>query len=356
MLDLRITRILLWLVAIGATVYLIERLAIVTELLAGPIVMFTCAWLVALIIEPVFVALHTLRLPRMWSVVSVYVLLVGIIVVLVIAVIPVITTQVDGFVQNLPAGIAQLRDSFMALQVNLERIGVQSDMRNEVRVEALLSQFGSLGPTALQQSLGVAGGIAQVIFDVLIVLILSFYMALDGQRLFHKMVLLCPAAWRDEVETFGQIMTNTFGGFMRTQILSSFVYSLINAIVMRLFDLPSITLVTLIVAIALMIPVVGGMIALIPSVLIIGLNQPQSLVPYLIIMIAVQQVLFNVILPRIMGRAVGLHPLLVFAALLIGGAVAGPWGVLFGIPLAGVAAAIAHYVYARTQQVQIDQR
>jgi predicted PurR-regulated permease PerM len=347
--SLRITRILLWLVAIGATVYLIERLAVVTELLAGPIVMFTCAWLVALIIEPVFVALHTLRLPRMWAVVSVYLCLVGIIVVLVIAVIPVITTQVDGFVQNLPAGIDLFRDAFATLHMQLERIGLQSDMRNQLRVEALLGQLGSLGPTAVQQSLGVAGGIAQVLFDIFIVLILSFYMALDGQQLFRKMVALCPADWRDEVETFGQIMTNTFGGFMRTQILSSFVYSLINAIVMRLFDLPSITLVTVIVAIALMIPVVGGMIALIPSVLIIMLNQPQALVPYVIIMIAVQQVLFNVVLPRIMGRAVGLHPLLVFAALLIGGAVAGPWGVLFGIPLAGVAAAIANYVYVRAQ-------
>jgi predicted PurR-regulated permease PerM len=348
--DLRITRIVLWLVAVGIVVYLIDRLAVVIERVAGPLVLFTCAWLIALIIEPVIATLQNARLARTWSVGVVYLVLVGIIVVLVIAVIPVITTQIDGFVQNLPAGIDQLRISFATVQLQLERVGIQSDIRNVLRVEALLTQFGSLGPTAVQQSLGVAGGIAQVMFDILIVMILSFYMALDGRTLFGNLVRLCPLDWRDEVEMFGQIMTNTFGGFMRTQLLSSLVYSAINAVVMRIFDLPSITLVTLIVAIALMIPVVGGMIALIPSVLIIVLNQPQTLIPYIIIMLVVQQVLFNVMLPRIMGRAVGLHPLLVFAGLLIGGAVAGPWGVLFGIPLVGVAAGIANYVYARSQR------
>lgn len=348
------TRIVLWLGAIGASIYLFERLAMVTALLAGPILMFMCAWLIALIIEPLFVALGTMRLPRVWSVLLVYALLMCVIVVLVIAGIPVISDQVDGFVQNVPAGIDFVWQSMAALQQQLERVGIQSDMQSLMRSEALLNQFGSLGPTALQQSLGVAGGIAQLLFDVFVVLILSFYMALDGQALFRKFVLLCPVDWRDEVETFGRIMTQTFGGFMRTQLFSAFVYSGVNAIVMMLLGLPSITLVTLVVAVALMIPVVGGLIAFVPPVLILVVNQPESIGLYLVIMVLVQQVLFNVILPRIMGKAVGLHPLLVFAALLIGSVVAGPWGVLFGIPLAGVAAAVINYVYVRRQSLAGD--
>lgn len=349
MRDLRITRIVLWLVATAVAIYLVERLAVVTELLAGPIVMFACAWLIALTIEPVFVLLQTMRVSRRWSVSLVYGLLLTVIVVLVVGVIPVISVQVDGFVQTVPAGVAQIQQVLTTIQGDLARIGLQSDMQNMLRIEALLTQFGSFGPAAVQQSLGVAGGVAQVLFDVCIVLILSFYMALDGQTLFRKIVVLWPTEWRDEVEAFGRIMTMTFGGFMRTQLLSSLVYSVINAIVMRLFDVPSITLVTVIVAVALMLPVVGGMIALIPPVLIMMLNQPQHLIAYLVIMVVVQQLLFNIVVPRIMGRAVGLHPLLVFAALLIGGSIAGPWGVLFGIPLAGVLAAVTQYVYARMQ-------
>ena len=354
MSGLRITRISLWLIAISATIYIFERLAVVTELLAGPIVMFMCAWLIALVIDPVFGILGQMRIPRVWSVLLVYSLLVSVIVVLIFGGVPVIYNQVDSVVQNIPAGLDYVWQSLVMLQRHFERVGIQSDIQDVFGSEALLNQFGTLGPTALQQSLGVAGGIAQVLFDVFIVLILSFYMALDGHALFRKVVMICPIEWRDELEIFGRIMTQTFGGFMRTQLFSSFVYSCVNAIVMVLFGLPSITLVTLVVAVALMIPVVGGMIALIPPVLILVLNQPQSIGVYLVIMVVVQQVLFNVILPRIMGKAVGLHPLLVFAALLIGGVVAGPWGVLFGIPLAGVVAAVTNYVYVRSHPMPVD--
>lgn len=349
MLDLRMMHFVLWLIAIAIAVYLVERLAVITELLAGPIVMFTCAWLISLTIEPLFVMVQMTRMTRRWSVSLVYGLLVTIIVVLVLGGIPIISVQVDGFVQNVSAAVALIPQLLMAIQGYLLRLGWQSDMQSLVRIEALITQLGGLGPLAFQQSLGVAGGVAQLLFDVCIVLILSFYMALDGQMLFSRMVALWPAEWRDEVEAFGHIMTSTFGGFMRTQLLSSLVYAVINAVVMRLFDMPSIALVTVIVAAALMLPVIGGMIALIPPVLIMILNQPQYVIVYLVIMVVVQQILFNVVLPRIMGRAVGLHPLLVFAALLVGGSIAGPWGVLFGIPLAGVIAAVANYAYARTQ-------
>ncbi len=347
MSSFRILRISLWLIAICAFMYISAQLSVVTERLAGPILMFTSAWLIALVIDPVFVVLSNIRIPRVWSVPLVYALLISVIVVVIIAVIPVIYNQIDGFVQNIPAGVALARQSLIALQRQFERFGIQSDMQSFFRSEVLLDQFGMFGPTALQQSIGVAGGIAQVLFDVVVVLMLSFYMALDGQALFRKFVMLCPANWRDEVETFGRIMTQTFGGFMRTQLFSSLVYSCVNAIVMMLFGLPSITLATLIVAVALMIPVVGGVVALIPPVLILVLNQPQSIGVYLVTMVIVQQILFNIVLPRMMGKVVGLHPLLVFAALLIGSAVAGPWGVLLGIPLAGVVASITNYVYVR---------
>jgi len=53
------------------------------------------------------------------------------------------------------------------------------------------------------------------------------------------------------------------------------------------------------------------------------------------------------IMPRLMGRIVGLHPLLVFAAILVGATVAGGWDILFGIPIAGVVASVLQFIYSR---------
>ena len=143
---------------------------------------------------------------------------------------------------------------------------------------------------------------------------------------------------------------------MRAQILSSLLYAILNAIVMAIFGLNSITLTTIIVSIVVIVPLVGGAAALIPPIIVAGVNKPGIIIPFVIVMLVVQQVLFNMILPRILGRIVGLHPLLVFAALLIGSVIAGPWGILFGIPLAGVAASIAYYFYMRNVSTEIAQK
>jgi len=125
----------------------------------------------------------------------------------------------------------------------------------------------------------------------------------------------------------------------------------VNALVMAVFGLNSITLTSFIISIVVMVPLIGGAAALIPPIVVASISQPDSIIPFVVIMLVVQQVLFNMVLPRIVGRIVGLHPLLVFAALLIGSVVAGPWGILFGIPLAGVTASIASYFRVRNQVI-----
>lgn len=348
----RLSNTALWLVIIALALFLVEQLAGVTALLASPILMFAIAWLIALIVEPIFGWAERIRIPRSWAVPMVYTALASSIVTGVIALIPIMYDQINRLLLALPMGLNIVWASLEGLQNQLRAIGIQSDIQAIIRIESLLSQFGNLGSTALQQSLELAGGIAQVLFEIIIVFILSFYMAYDRAQLFERIVRVCPPDWRDEAEAFGNIIVQTFGGYMRAQIAISLMYACVNALVMAILGINSITLVTVIVSVLLLIPVVGGPIALIPPVLIALIDAPERIVLFVIIMLIVQQILFNVVVPRMVGRVVGLHPLLVFAALLIGSAVAGAWGILFGIPLAGVAAAITNYLSVRAEQPQ----
>ncbi len=345
----RLSNAALWLVIIALALFLVEQLAGVTALLASPILMFAIAWLIALIVEPIFGWAEHVRIPRSWAVPIVYLALASIIVTGVIALIPIIYDQINRLLLALPTGLTIVWASLEHLQHQLHTIGIQSDIQAVIRVESLFSQFGNLGSAALQQSLELAGGVAQVLFEIIIVFILSFYMAYDRSRLFERIIRLCPPDWRDEAEAFGNIIVQTFGGYMRAQIAISLMYAIVNAIVMALLGINSITLVTVIVSVLLLIPVVGGPIALIPPVLIALIDAPERIVVFVVVMLVVQQILFNVVVPRLIGRVIGLHPLLVFAALLIGSAVAGAWGILFGIPLAGVAAAITNYMTVRAE-------
>ncbi len=345
----RLINITLWLAVIGIGVFLIERFAVVTELLATPLLMFIIAWLLALIIEPLYDLLEQLRIARSVAVPFIYVVLLTLLTVAIFAFIPVTYTQLNLLVTNLPALLKFVTIFFADIEVQLGRFGLYTDISAVFRPEAIAAQLGTLGGSAIQQSLGVAGGIASIAFNIVIVLILSYYMAVDGPALYSRLLSLCPPDWQPEARTFGNIISQTFGGYMRAQILSSLLYAILNAVVMAAFGLNSITLTTVIVSIVVMVPLIGGAAALIPPIVVAGINKPEIIIPFVIVMLVVQQILFNMILPRIVGRIVGLHPLLVFAALLIGSVVAGPWGILFGIPLAGVAASIANYFYHRNQ-------
>lgn len=345
----RLTAVALWFAIIGIGVYLIERLATITERLATPLLMFVIAWLVALVIEPLTEWLARYHIARKYSVPLIYVVLLTLLTIAVFALIPITYTQLNALVSNVPVLLTSVVDFLAELDTQLRKFGWRADLVAIVRPEAIASQFGTMGATAVQQSLGLAGSLATVVFNVIIVLILSYYMAVDGPQLYQRLINLIPHEWRPEALTFGSMISQTFGGYMRAQILSSLLYVIVNALVMALFGLSSITLTSFIISIVVMVPLVGGAAALVPPIIVASINQPDSIIPFVVTMLVIQQVLFNMILPRIVGRIVGLHPLLVFAALLIGSVIAGPWGILFGIPLAGVTGSIANYFRIRNQ-------
>src|SRR5262245_17586204 len=111
--------------------------------------------------------------------------------------------------------------------------------------------------------------------------------------------------------------------------------------------LTDIALASVLAAVLVLIPLIGGIFAIIPPLVIVLIENPDRFLLMLIGLIVLQQILFNMIMPRLMGKIVGLHPLLVFAAILAGAALAGAWGILFGVPVAGVIASALQFLYLR---------
>jgi len=226
-------------------------------------------------------------------------------------------------------------------------MGYRGNLEQIIQPEALLQQATTLGNTLIQQSLGIASGIAALLINLILVIILSFYMALDGPRLAARLVELLPDCWHDDTLRFYAIVNNTFGGFLRAQLIQGLIYGMATAIVMTAMGLDYVALASVISGIIVLVPIIGGILGIIPPLLIVLVENPDRFFLMLIILVLVQQVLFNMIMPRLMGRIVGLHPLLVFAAILVGAAVAGGWGILFGIPIAGVVASVLQFIYSR---------
>ncbi len=365
----RLQRVLIWLLITAASVFLLERVLLLFSLFATPLLLFGLAWLMALALRPLvdeltqlavplprfaratsFTAATHWQMPRSMAVALVYVALLTLIAVLGVLLVPPLLQQLTGLPDLLITAVDESTKWIVHLEEDLYRRGWRIDLTNILRPEMLGQQATTLGSTLAQQSFGIASGVANVLVDVVLVIIISFYMTLDGPRLVTRLLALLPYTWRDETRTLLTIVDRTFGGFLRAQILQALFYGLATAALMIIFGLTDVTLASVLSTILVLVPLIGGVFAIIPPLLIALIEYPDRFFILLIGLMVLQQVLFNVVMPRLMGKIVGLHPLLIFGAILVGATVAGAWGVLFGIPVAGVIASVLQFVYLRAMR------
>lgn len=364
----RLQRALIWLLISAVVIFLLERLFVLFTLFATPLLLFGLAWLIALAMRPLADRMTSLelpvplvtrrsrqtgaltptwRLPRVLAVALLYTALLAVVVFTVVSLLPVITPQIMGLQGSLPDAVNGVTHWAAQLEGELRRVGVRADLQSVLRPEALTQQAAALGSTLVQQSVSLVSSLAVLVVDLVLVLILSFYMTMDGQRMAAYVLRLMPPGWRREVRTLFEIVDRTFGGFLRAQILQAVFYGIATAVIMIVLGLSDAALASVIAGVLVLIPIIGGFLAMVPPLLIALVEAPERFLVVVLLLLLLQQVLFNMIMPRIMGQSVGLHPLLVFAALLIGSTLAGTWGVLFGIPIAGVLASVFQFLYVR---------
>ena len=127
-----------------------------------------------------------------------------------------------------------------------------------------------------------------------------------------------------------------------------FVYFLVAIVTSVIFGLPLVGITAAAAGILMAIPFFGPFVAWMPPVLVALLFKPDAVLPVTALMAAGWFVVMNVLQPRIMQGAVGIHPIVVLGAVLIGGRIAGIPGAIFGIPIAAVASAFFFHFLHRS--------
>jgi predicted PurR-regulated permease PerM len=325
---------------------------------ADVIMPFFLAWLLAFVLYPITEALARVELPGIRgrrpmghgpAAALVYLGLILLLVILGILLVPVIVAQVAQLGASLPQYVGQL-PTLAQLQDELTRRGIPVDLAAVYQQQTILDQARSLGGTLAQNALSIATGVALVAFNLLIVLILSFYFMLDGPQIARQFLELVPARYQREAAFFAESVTRTFGGFIRGQLLQAGIYGLGTALIMTLAGLQYVAAVSAFGALSMIIPFIGPLLAIVPPIGLAAAQAPQTFIWVLIALLALQMVVTNVIAPKIMSQTVGLHPLLVLLATMIGVKVAGFWGALFGVPVVGVVYASVVYLYQHAME------
>ena len=313
---------------------------------AGIILLFFLAWLLAFALSPIARGLQGHGMPQPAAVTLVYLgmlLLLGFTGLLVF---PALADQIRRLIDATPDYSKQLEILGDQSLIQLKSWGVRAeDIKLDSFYGALTDQVKNVGGSVLTFVSGLAG----FLFNAIIILLLSFYFMKDGDRMFNNTVAVLPRTLGSELQLMGDSVARAFGGFLRGQLVFAFLYALLNAAIMGVFKLDYILIASILAGIAMIIPLLGGFIAYVPPILIILVtpNAAGNWWILLAILFVVQTLMMQVVSPRIMSQAVGMHPLFVVAALLAGLQVAGAWGALFGIPIAGVAQQVIGPYFAR---------
>jgi predicted PurR-regulated permease PerM len=327
----------------------------------GIILLLFLAWVVAFILYPPTLALERRGLPRLAAIALIYTVAAALVAGLIVLSIPIIRSQIQHFAGQLtvtftPSNINHLE----AMAVKwLERVGLRpADARGIVgqatgRLPGLATTLSAQAGNIAQQLFSLIG---TLVFDVVLVAILSFYMMLDGDQLLERWILKLPPSWLPDIRLFQYHIETIFGGFLRAQLIISGAYGLLTGLIMAAVGMWQVALlVGILAAVLMLIPLVGPIVSVVPPVLLVLLESPpdvliRNLLIVLIGMMVGQHIILNLLAPKIMGDHVGLHPLLLFVALLVGAQEGGAWGAVFAGPIAAILVAMLDVFFVRFQQ------
>jgi len=179
-------------------------------------------------------------------------------------------------------------------------------------------------------------GIAEAVFGFITILILTFYLLIDAEALFTAFARLFPRETRPRVVEVSRKITTKVSAWLNGQLILAGTIGSTAAIGLYLLGVPYFYVLALIAAIGEMVPVIGPVLSSAPAILA-GLSvSPQTALFVALFWIAQQQIENHLLVPKVMQRQVGVSPVIVISALLIGGSVLGIIGALLAVPTAAI--------------------
>jgi predicted PurR-regulated permease PerM len=282
----------------------------------------------------------TRRVPRALAILTIYAGVIGAVVLIGMAVLPPLVQQAHDLWNTLP----QKLDAAQGWLVDIGVLGRPITLGEAMRRAPMGGSADAVG-TVFSAVFGVVGGL----FGLITLLLLTFYLLVESQSMFAAFVRLFPRHRRRRVAEISEEVTVKVSAWLGGQILLSLVIGLTSAVGLFLLGVPYFYVLALISAVGELIPMVGPIIAAVPAVLVALSVSPGLALAVAIFFIIQQQVENAVLVPRIMGRQVGMSAVTVIVALGIGAELLGLVGAILAIPTAAIFLTLFQELYGHEE-------
>ena len=280
------------------------------------------ALLLAAALDPVVTRLERRGWPRAASVTLIVLVLVGVVALILLLLVPPVIDEGTEFATALPGYVDEAR-------------GLLNDNEAIVNRAREAASQGAADPGAVvARFLAVGAGFVQGIANALVLLVLTVYLLVDGERVYNWVARYLPPRQRAKVRRALPEISNVVGGYLLGQALTSLLFGVFAFVVLWLLDVPQPLLLAVVAALADAIPIAGILIATVPAVLLALTVSPTAAGMAFLLYLAYQQVENYLIVPRVYRGTLQISSFAVLVAVLVGAELLGIVGVLLALPIA----------------------
>ena len=245
-------------------------------------------------------------------------------------------------------------DQLTPLENIVKSFGVPTDQILQAR-NAIISQVENLATSVAGSTIPVLQSVLGVLLDIVLVAVLSVYLLLDGGRAIGWLRNNLPLQQREQGHFVLNTLEHVVGGYIRGQLALSALIGVLVGVGMAVFQVPYAVLLGVMAFVLEFIPVLGTLISGFICVLLALTKGWLIAVLVLGYFVIVHVLEGDVIGPRIVGKAVGLHPIISLVALLAGAELFGLWGALFASPIAGLLQALLITIWKQWRERHPEQ-
>lgn len=271
------------------------------------------------------------RVPRLLGVIFIYLFALLLFALIISLVLPPLAGQVKQLAKHFPEFMEKAGVSLQEwwgkyrfegnLQTFLDRIGDKLNQATTSIFSTIISLFGGF-------------------FSAIIVLVISFYLAVQERGMKGFLVSLVP---NDHQTYFSDLIDRIqikIGGWLRGQLLLMLIIGLLTFIGLSLLNVKYALTLALIAGLLEIVPYVGPILSAVPAVILAFFQSPILALLVVVLFVVVQELENYLIVPQVMKRTVGLNPIVIIIVMLIGAKLAGIIGIVLSVPLT---AAIAEF-------------
>jgi predicted PurR-regulated permease PerM len=308
---------------------------------------FLIAGVLYYLFRPLVSYLQLKRVPRVLSILLIYLLAAALIALLVYFVGPILQKQINSLIENIPVFLESVQEKIAEIQHNewIQRLYENNRFNFEKGTDSISKKVPSGLAFIGSNIMDFIGFLTRIMTVLVTVPFILFYMLKEGEKAPRQILRLLPATQQKNGRRILTDLDEALSSYIQGQIFISFCLGTLLFSGYLMIGLDYSLLVAIVAMLTNVIPFLGPIIASIPALVIAILNSPMMVVKVLIVMVVVQQIEGHIISPQVMGRKLEIHPLTIISLLLAAVSMGGVLGLILAVPVYAVLKVIVHHTY-----------